>query len=138
MDKINLVQLLKNCPKGMELECILFDDVKFEKCSIAYVYIRRNNEELFALNKDGSLLEVANSKCIIFPKGKTTWEGFVPPCQFKNGDRIKDKNNREWFVGQVFETHFDISSVPNAEGYFVPIEDQDNYELVPDKFNITE
>jgi hypothetical protein len=28
------------------------------------------------------------SKCVIFPKGKTTWEGFVPPCKFKDGDII--------------------------------------------------
>jgi hypothetical protein len=33
---------------------------------------------------------MADSKCIIFPKGKTTWEGFVPPCQFKDGDVISD------------------------------------------------
>lgn len=57
--------------------------------------------------------------------------------KFKVGDKIKDKNNREWFVGQVFKKHFDISSVPNAEGYFVLIEDQDQYELVPNKFDIT-
>lgn len=29
-----------------------------------------------------------NSKCVIFPKGKTTWEGFVPPCKFKDGDIV--------------------------------------------------
>lgn len=57
--------------------------------------------------------------------------------RFKVGDRIKDKNNKEWFVGRVFEKHFDISSVPNAEGYYVPIAEQDEYELVPDKFDIT-
>ena len=28
------------------------------------------------------------AKCVIFPKGKTTWEGFVPPCQFKGGDVV--------------------------------------------------
>ena len=28
--------------------------------------------------------------CVIFPKGKTTWEGFVPPCQFKDGDVISN------------------------------------------------
>jgi hypothetical protein len=56
--------------------------------------------------------------------------------KFKVGDKVKDKNNRVWFVVQVSEKHFDISSVPNAEGYFVPIDDQDNYELVPNKFDI--
>lgn len=26
MEKINLVQFLKDCPKGMELDCLLFND----------------------------------------------------------------------------------------------------------------
>lgn len=51
--------------------------------------------------------------------------------KFKVGDKVKDKNNRVWFIVRVSETFFDISSVPNAQGYFVPIDDQDDYELVP-------
>lgn len=65
-----------------------------------------------------------------------TLEKLVIP-RFNVGDKVKDKNNRVWFIVQVSEKHFDISSVPNAEGYFVPIDDQDNYELVPNKFDIT-
>ena len=51
--------------------------------------------------------------------------------KFKVGDKVKDKNNRVWFIVRVSETFFDISSIPNAQGYFVPIDDQDDYELVP-------
>ena len=53
--------------------------------------------------------------------------------KFKKGDKIKDKNNRIWYVVQVGNRHFDISSIPNGSGFFVPIEDQDEYELCPDK-----
>ena len=57
--------------------------------------------------------------------------------KFKVGDKVKDKNNRVWFIVRVSETFFDISKVPNGldgsdvSGYFVPMEDQDDYELVP-------
>lgn len=57
--------------------------------------------------------------------------------KFKVGDKVKDKNNRVWFIVQVGKTFFDISRVPNASdgsdvsGYFVPIDDIDDYELVP-------
>lgn len=51
--------------------------------------------------------------------------------KFKVGDKVKDKKNREWFIVRVSETFFDISSAPNAQGYFVPIDDQNDYELVP-------
>ena len=61
---------------------------------------------------------------------------YIEP-KFKVGDKVKDKNNRVWFIVHVSETFFDISRVPNASdgsvasGYFVPMEDQDYYELVP-------
>lgn len=56
------------------------------------------------LTKYGQLDDNSNAKCVIFPKSKTTWEGFVPPCkfsssyEFNNGDIIyvKDKYNQEW------------------------------------------
>lgn len=52
--------------------------------------------------------------------------------KFKVGDKVKDKNNRVWFIVRVSETFFDISSVnvPNSPGYFVPMVDQDYYELI--------
>lgn len=56
--------------------------------------------------------------------------------KFKVGDKVKDKNNRVWFIVRVSETFFDISSIPNGtdgsevSGYFVPMEDQDDYELI--------
>ena len=55
--------------------------------------------------------------------------------KFKVGDKVIDKNNRVWFIVRVSETFFDISSVPNAQGYFVPIEDQDDYELFSQCFS---
>ena len=63
---------------------------------------------------------------------KIVLEKLVVP-KFKKGDKIKDKNNRVWYVEQVGNKHFDISRIPNGgSGYFVPIEDQDYYELAPD------
>ena len=226
--KINIAELLKDCPNGMELDCILFENpVKYESSTEGGNYsisIRTEEGELFYLTKEGYIYDRVNSKCVIFPKGKTTWEGFQRPFKdgdivafdnpyrtcleififkdkkenntlsacylmfdgnelyleedmyyvtrlateeekeklfqaikdngykwnpetktleklivpkFKIGDAVKDKNNIVWFIVQVSEKHFDISSVPNAEGYFVPIEDQDNYELINDtKFKV--
>ena len=57
--------------------------------------------------------------------------------KFKVGDRIKDKNNKIWFVVQANDKHFSISLIPNSGDYFIPIEDQDDYELASDKFDIT-
>ena len=87
-NKINVAELLKDCPNGMELDCVLFDNVRFEECAGDCIYIRLSNGELFALTEYGICFEFPYSKCIIFPKGKTTWEGFVPPCKFNDCDIV--------------------------------------------------
>jgi co-chaperonin GroES (HSP10) len=63
---------------------------------------------------------------------KIVLEKLLSP-KFKKGDRIKDKGNRVWYVVQVGNKHYDISHIPDGLGYFVPMEDQDDYELFPDR-----
>jgi hypothetical protein len=91
MEKINIVELLRDCPKGMELDCINYDGVvTFEEISNCSDYpikitVKYNNECVtHTLTKYGQTCISPYNKCIIFPKGKTTWEGFTPPCQFKD------------------------------------------------------
>jgi hypothetical protein len=94
MKKINIAELLKDCPNGMELDCTLFDDsvkVIFDKVDetlgfVKIVVIRKNNRVAYSVTKYGQWDSLPYHKCVIFPKGKTTWEGFVPPCKFKDGD----------------------------------------------------
>ena len=220
-NKINIAELLKDCPKGMELDCTVYNDVTFLRIDEVQnrCYFKAGPADTFWTTCEGRINGSSFGKCVIFPKGKTTWKGFIPPCKFKDGDivafdntyrtcleififkdkkenntlstcylmfdgnelyleedmyyvtrlateeekeklfqaikergykwnaetktleklivqkfkvgdKVKDKNNRVWFIVQVSEKHFDISSVPNAEGYFVSIEDQDDYELI--------
>lgn len=93
MEKINLVKLLKDCPKGMELNCTMFDNVQFINVEEddKPICIRTGGDIYRYLTKFGTWTFDENAKCVIFPKGKTTWEGFVPPRQFKDGDVIVDK-----------------------------------------------
>ena len=230
-NKINVAKLLKDCPSGMELDCMMYKNLYFTSSNVDYY--GNYNINCYTLNNGiktsinfteyGTFNNHPGAKCVIFPKGKTTWEGFVPPCKFEDGDilaedscifiiqklddnntaaktycalhndgdfengsilhfdidstkpatdaekvklfqaikangfnwnpetktleklikpkfkvgdKVKDENNRVWFIVRVGETFFDISSVPNGQGYFVPIYNQDNYELVPNKFDI--
>ena len=278
--KINIAELLKDCPKGMELDCTMYEGAELDCVTNDKKYPIKitikddiDGDITISLTKKGWYNTLHNPKCVIFPKGKTTWEGFNIPfkdgdivstkngicigivkksdnnaCEtyiamdgenivytdnifcferfateeekqklfdsikengykwneenktleklveskeedtddrlvmsgiyfdrenyadevelhlgnyeieirngktyaifknqktetlkpkFKVDDRIKDKNNKVWFVAQVGDKHFSISRVPKCEGYFVPIEDQDDYELVTPKFDIT-
>ena len=92
-NKINLAEILKNCPKGMELDCTLFDDVVFEEVDFSFfkhpVIIRRTDTNTtIHLTKYGQYVDDKGYKCVIFPNGKTTWEGFIPPYKFKDGDIV--------------------------------------------------
>lgn len=86
--KINIAELLKDCPTGMELGCTMYDNVVLDTISDGSIYpIKIKTPEHFIfLTKNGCYSDNKFSKCVIFPKGKTTWEGFVPPCKFKDGD----------------------------------------------------
>lgn len=90
-DKINIAELLKDCPQGMELDCAIFenvvlDEVNFDKDPNYPIRIVTKSGTMLSLSKYGTYIEDTDSKCVIFPKGETTWEGFVPPCKFKDGD----------------------------------------------------
>ena len=94
--KINIAELLKDCPNGMELDCTVFENLEFDlinKDNGAYPIICRVKTKWGYYNAHtfteyGCCSTEKYSKCVIFPKGKTTWEGFVPPCKFKDGDII--------------------------------------------------
>ena len=98
MEKINIAELLKDCPSGMKLDCTMFDDLELDCIDTTSRYpikCRAKHHDggynIYAFTRYGYWNDYFNSKCVIFPKGKTTWEGFVPPCEFKDGDIIYNR-----------------------------------------------
>lgn len=116
-DKINVAELLKDCLKGMELDCTMYDNLYFNQiydddgCRYKIGCYTIVDEIRTAVNftEFGTFTTHANSKCVIFPKGKTTWEGFVPPVEFKDGDIVFSgaslisifKGIKEGYVGSL-------------------------------------
>lgn len=90
MEKINIAKLLKDCPKGMELDCTVYEDVYFDyvdELNIIHCYIQHETYKTSIIfNQYGNFNSVLKTKCVIFPKNKTTWEGFVTPYKFEDGD----------------------------------------------------
>ena len=91
-NKINIAELLKDCPKDMELDCTKYSNVYFlgiddcKKEPKIKLKIETSGtwcSEL-TLDKYGKESSHPNAKCLIFPKDKTTWEGFQRP--FVDGD----------------------------------------------------
>ena len=95
-NKIDISKLLKDCPKGMELDCTTWENVTFEEVRNDTIIIVRNNKQPYvdkvALNKYGRITSYEDEKCRIFPKGKTTWEGFHRP--FVDGDILATNDGK--------------------------------------------
>ena len=101
MEKINIAELLKDCPKGMELDCTIWDSEakaflkRVLNDDFAYpieVTVKYNNTECTkSFTKYGAFNDLSYCKCVIFPKGRNTWEGFHRP--FKDGDIIFTHSN---------------------------------------------
>lgn len=99
--RINIAKLLKDCPKGMELDCSLYDNVTLVQVKEGYDYpivIETPNGQML-LSKYGCFSKNELAKCIIFPKGETTWEGFHKP--FEDGDIVA-------YGGDLFTDHLQI------------------------------
>lgn len=113
-NKINVAELLKDCPKGMKLDCSMYDDAELdsvdnnEKATFP-IRVRRKDGNFITLTKYGQYIYESWAKCVIFPLGKTTWEGFVPPCNFKDGDIVFYNNTiaifKEWGDETLFRTY---------------------------------
>ena len=107
--KINIVELLKDCPEGMKLDCLLYDNVTLisvddKEHAIFPIKVRRSDGCQIILTEYGQYAYMDDAKCIIFPKGKTTWEGFVPPCEFKDGDVLVHTQNGR-FIMSIYKSN---------------------------------
>lgn len=95
--KINVAELLKDCPKGMELDCPMYNNLYLNNVEEGFRYpitcytIYDGCATTVCFTEFGAFNEHGNAKCVIFPKGKNTWEGFVPPLVFKDGDIIYNR-----------------------------------------------
>ena len=104
-NKINIAELLKDCPEGMELDCTSYDNVSFDKISadkkatypiFCYITDEKGNRSSISFTENGCESKRYGAKCVIFPKGKTTWEGFHRP--FVDGDVVVAEDAESFYL----------------------------------------
>lgn len=98
MEKINVAKLLKDCPQNMELDCTMLNKVTLftvdDREGVLFpITVFREDGNPIALTKYGQYTNADFAKCVIFPKGKTTWKGFHRP--FKDGDIIYNRLHKK-------------------------------------------
>ena len=122
MEKINIAELLKDCPKGIELYSPIFGEVYLDKIRPHLAIVVTTDK------KQGDIKEEflydgrygMNGECMLFPsKGKITWEGFVPPIKFKDGDILfyKHKSNNVKYTF-IYKRRIDMHYLLQYYGWF--------------------
>lgn len=84
-ENLNLVEILKDCPKGTKLYSPVFGDVEFAKVcqndSVDFpIEFKLSDDSLNSVTTDGRLYEEFNGECILFPsKDQRDWSKFTAP-----------------------------------------------------------
>lgn len=95
MEKINIAELLKDCPRGMELYSPLCGKCVFDSLNMGTIICKKQNTQDIAFTSEGyyMLPVFEDCECMIFPsKDQRDWSKFHRP--FKDGDILtSDKGN---------------------------------------------
>ena len=134
-ENLNLVEILKDCPKGIKLYSTIFGDVKFnhvENDTYPIVLDVRKGF-MFRVSQDGRYINDFNGECTLFPsKEQRDWSkfnpkknGLVSTCEFKDGDilsyQCKGFNNRSIYIYR-YHKRFNTS-------YYVALSGDDEFRI---------
>lgn len=81
-ENLNLVEILKDCPKGTKLYSTVFGDVKFNKINITSwhpicITLERDGVD-YNLAEDGRIFRDYDGECVLFPsRDQRDWSKFM-------------------------------------------------------------
>ena len=135
-ENLNLVEILKDCPKGTKLYSTIFGEVEFgfiEDDSIYPIVLILNGGHEY-LTSGGKLFNQFDGECILFPsREERNWSKFkvnkpkFDPKTLKEFDKVLVKDDGDW-IWRV-----DIISVPADYNDNIPylIGDNDFDWIIP-------
>lgn len=114
-ENLNLVEILKDCPKGTKLYSTTYGDVEFIRVNqnddVYYpIEIKLSDDSINSVTTDGRLYEYYNGECVLFPsKEQRDWSKFKPskpkfnPNTLQPFDKVlvRDINSEKWKI-QLF------------------------------------
>lgn len=106
-ENLNLVKILKDCPKGTKLYSPIFGEVEFEGVynDATYPIVASYSDGFERFTKDGRLFYRCDGECTLFPsKEQRDWSKFNPkkpkfdPKTLQPFDKVlaRDEENEYW------------------------------------------
>ena len=147
-ENIDLTKILKNCPRGFELYTPLYGKVFFlhvwENATFS-IQVRQEPIGIISFTKDGHFFtDTPNSECLLLPSHEMRdWSKFTAPWynkeesikpKFKVGDIIRHKETNKNDVYKISKVYNDSYGIAGFN-WGIYMEYQDQYELVPNKFD---
>ena len=107
-ENLNLVEILKDCPKGTKLYSPVLGEVEFIKIndySEVYFITVEVEEKIFSFTSQGKLYNIGQGECLLFPsREQRDWSKFNPkqpkfdPKTLQPFDKVlaRDGQNYRW------------------------------------------
>ena len=148
-EKFNLVEILKDCPKGTKLYSLIFGDVEFEKINNDEndkkypIFIRLNDNTIVCVAKDGRYIGNYDGECVLFPsKDQRDWSKFnikkpkFDPKTLQPFDKVVTRDGLDYRWRCTFYSHereeersFKYVTTSSANKYCIPY-NEDTKHLV--------
>ena len=138
-NKINIAEILKDCPKGTKLYSPICGECEFSKISDrdGNLFIEvKANDECFLLNECGYYWYTTHGECLLYPsKDQRDWTKFQRPIKpkFKVGDIIRYRyyDREPLRVKKNQQNGYLLSN-----GDTLMFQDESAWEIPTDKFDI--
>lgn len=140
-ENLNLVEILKDCPKGTKLYSTVHGEVEYmgindKSVSLYRIKFKTKDGDIYGVTQDGRYLHYFNGESILFPsKEHRDWSKFQPkkpkfdPKTLQPFDRVLVKclNNSEWLcnIFSHIEPHSNFCFCANDTAYkiYIPYND---------------
>lgn len=120
MEKLNLVELLRDAPKGTKLYSPIFSECELEKITVDTICVTVKGGSTKIFYEDGTY-DSLGDECLLFPsKENRDWSTFkIEKEDFQVGDYVKVKSSgKVYLIKQIKETIVFVSDIINSSNDF--------------------
>lgn len=116
-ENLNLVEILKDCPKGTKLYSTTVGEVEFEDVLDNFkhpIIVRIDDELVQSFTSDGRMFNEYDGECVLFPsKEQRDWSKFKPkkpkfdPKTLQPFDKVLVRLRKDCIWNVTFFSHYD-------------------------------
>lgn len=137
-EELNLVELLKDCPKGTKFYSPIFGEVELHGIN-EYIYIETNQGVRNMFYQNGQYYDYPSSECLLFPsKDQRDWNVWKEEQDKKKSNTIKEGDycidlNKEMYriVSINSDSYVLAMKLCNGKNYNYPIKDLTKIDKYP-------